>query len=120
MDDWNSPKMLGREENLAILLNSWMVPCPGGHNAETFRVYEAMQAGAIPILTKEPGMELYLEYLGRWLPLLIAENWQHATQIVNILRQNPEIYEQYRTTLLDAWEKMKNDLQTKARAVYGV
>jgi hypothetical protein len=120
MDDWNSPKMLGREENLAILLNSWMVPCPGGHNAETFRVYEAMQAGAIPILTKEPGMELYLEYLGRWLPLLIAENWQHATQIVNTLRQNPEIYEQYRTTLLDAWEKMKNDLQTKARAVYGV
>jgi monoamine oxidase len=53
MDQWNSPKMIGREETLAILLNSWCVPCPAGNNVETFRLYEALEAGAVPIIVQE-------------------------------------------------------------------
>lgn len=120
MDDWNSPNMLGREESLAVLLNSWMVPCPGGQNPETFRVYEALEAGAVPILVKESGTEAYLQYLNRWLPLLVAENWDHAAGLVHTLRSKVEVYEQYRMNILVAWDKMKEDLRAKIKVAYAV
>ena len=114
MDDWNSPKMLGREETLAVLLNSWFVPCPGGQNAETFRVYEALEAGAVPILVKEEGMEKYLEELGKKLPILVATDWNHAANLMHTLRAKPEVYEQYRDHILASWlaakEKVKGDI----------
>ena len=120
MDDWNSEKMLGREEVLSLLLNTWCVPCPSGNNAETFRVYEALEAGAVPVLVKEAGMEGYLSYLGRWLPLLVANDWQHAAGIIHTLRMKPEVYEQYRMQVLHGWEKMKADTRQAVRSVWKV
>ena len=111
MDEWNSPSMLGREESLGILLNSWFVPCPAGNNGETFRIYEALEAGAVPIVVQEPGMEDYFTFIGRHLPLMLATSWEHAAQLMYTLRNQPEIYEKYRLQLLVAWENCK--LQTK-------
>jgi hypothetical protein len=120
MDEWNSEKMLSREETLSVLLNTWCVPCPAGNNAETFRVYEALEAGAVPVLVKEGGMEAYLDYLGRWMPLLVANDWQHAAGIVHTLRMKPEVYEQYRLQVLAGWEKMKADTRQAVRSVWKV
>jgi alpha(1,3/1,4) fucosyltransferase len=112
MDEWNSPSMLGREETLSILLNSWFVPCPAGNNGETFRIYEALEAGAVPIVVQEAGMEDYFTFIGRYLPLMLATSWTHAAQLVYTLKSQPELYEKYRLQLLEAWENCK--LQTKA------
>jgi len=112
MDQWNSPSMLGREETLSILLNSWFVPCPAGNNGETFRIYEALEAGAVPIVVQEAGMEDYFTFIGRHLPLMLATSWEHAAQLVYTLKSQPELYEKYRLQLLEAWENCK--LQTKA------
>ena len=120
LEDWNSPKMLGREETLSVLLNSWCIPCPSGQNSETYRFYEALEAGAIPILTKGDVTDEYLQFLQRWLPLLVAENWGHAAQLVYTLKSKPEAYEQYRTNLLNAWENMKNDIRGFVKVVYRV
>jgi thiol-disulfide isomerase/thioredoxin len=120
VDDWSSTEKLGREENLAILLNTWCVPCPAGQNAETYRFYEALEAGAIPILVKEDGMDAYIQMLSRWFPLLIAQNWHHAAQIIYTMRAKPEVYEQYRDTLLLAWEKAKLEVASYIRTVYRV
>ena len=111
-DEWNSPSMLGREEMLSILLNSWFVPCPLGNNGETFRIYEALEAGAVPIVVQEEGMEDYFTFIGRYLPLMLATSWEHAAQLVYTLRSQPELYEKYRLQLLEAWENCK--LRTKA------
>ena len=111
MDQWNAPGMLGREETLSILLNSWFVPCPAGNNGETFRIYEALEAGAVPIVVQEEGMEDYFTFIGRYLPLMLATSWEHAAQLVYTLRNQPELYEKYRLQLLEAWENCK--LHTK-------
>lgn len=111
MDNWNSPSMLGREENLSILLNSWFVACPAGNNSETYRLYEALEAGAVPIIVNEEGMEDYFTFIGRYLPLVIATSWEHAAQLIYTLRSQPEIYEKHRLQLLEAWENCK--LHTK-------
>jgi alpha(1,3/1,4) fucosyltransferase len=120
MDDWNSPKMLGREECLSLMLNSWCVPCPSGQNPETFRVYEALEAGAVPILVKEDGCDPYFQMLAKWLPLLVANDWGHAAGLIHTLRERPEVYEQYRGQLLMAWEKMKMDVKARVKSVFRV
>ena len=119
-DDWNSKDMLGREETLGVLLNSWFVPCPGGQNGETFRIYEALEAGAMPVLVKEEGMEEVLGLLGKWLPLLVATSWQHAAGLIHTLREKPEVYEQYRMQVLGGWEKCKKEVKGWVKEVFGV
>ena len=120
MDEWNSPKMLGREETLAVLLNSWMVPCPGGQNPETFRVYEALEAGAVPIVVKEEGNDAWLAFLGKYIPLMVAGSWEHAAQIVHTLRAKPEVYEQFRAHVLAKWMESKEGVKGDVRRVLGL
>jgi len=120
MDKWNSPSMLGREENLSILLNSWFVPCPAGNNGETYRVYEALEAGAVPIIVKEEGMEEYFTFIGRYLPFVIATSWEHAAQLIYTLRAQPEIYENHRLQLLEAWENCKLHTKQTVLKVFGL
>jgi hypothetical protein len=122
MDDWNSPKMLGREETLAVLLNSWFVPCPGGQNPETFRVYEALEAGAVPVLVKEEGaaVEKYLAALGKHLPILVASDWNHAANVMHTLREKPEVYEQFREQVLSRWMAYKEELKRDVAKALGV
>ncbi len=120
MEDWNSPKMLGREAMLAIYLNSRCVVCPAGNNAETYRFYEALEAGAVPIVVKEECMEPYLEYMNKHLPLLISESWMQAAQLVYTLKERNDIYEDYRMHLLAAWEKFKHDVKEDVRKVFRV
>jgi len=115
MDDWNSPNMIGREECLSILLNSWCVPCPSGHNGETFRFYEALEAGAIPIVVKEGGV--FLKYLSQHLQIMVADSWEHAAQLIYTLKAQPEVYEKYRVGLLVGWEAMKNKTKDSIKAL---
>jgi hypothetical protein len=120
MDDWNSPKMLGREETLSLLLNSWCIPCPRGQNIETFRVYEALEAGALPVLVKEDGADPYFQMLAKWLPLLVANDWKHAADLIYTLRARPEVYEQVRGQVLEGWERMKAHVKGRVKQVFRV
>ena len=115
MDEWNSPKMIGREESLSVLLNSWCVPCPSGHNDETFRFYEALEAGAVPIVVKEGGA--FLRYISEHIQIMPAESWTHAAQLIYTLKAQPEVYEKYRASLLIGWENLKNKTKDSIRAL---
>ena len=118
VDTWESSQRADRSESLAILLNSWFIPCPRGQNPETFRFYEALEAGAVPMLVKEDGMQSYLNYLARFFPLLVANDWRHAAELIYTLKAQPQVYEQYRAQLLVAWQKLKVDVKGWVRQVY--
>ena len=118
VDTWESPERIGRAESLAILLNSWFIPCPRGQNPETFRFYESLEAGAVPVLVKEEGMELYLNYLNRFFPLLVANDWRHAAELIHTLKAQPQVYEQYRMQLLGAWQNLKKNVKEWIKQVY--
>jgi hypothetical protein len=94
------------------------VPCPGGVNYETFRIYEALEAGAIPILVD--GDPAFLEYLKRWLPIVSSPDWATAARIVAGLSQRPEIYNAYRRSLMDGWASMKRSAVEAARKTLGL
>lgn len=118
MEEWNSPNMLGREESLGVLLNSWFVACPAGNNAETYRFYEALEAGAVPVIVKEDDCEEFLQLIGRYLPIMVCDNWGHAAQLIFTLIKNVELYEQYRNSLLNAWEQCKAHVKETVLRVF--
>jgi GR25 family glycosyltransferase involved in LPS biosynthesis len=118
MDTWRSKNMLGREETLSILLNSWFVPCPGGNNIETYRFYEALEAGAVPVIVKEEGCESYYNYLRKSLPIVIVESWEKAGLFIQVMKDQPQIYEQYRIDLINAWERMKEGVKKDVRDIF--
>jgi hypothetical protein len=49
--DWNHATMTPKEEYLSIVGNSKFCPILRGNHVETFRLYEALEAGALPITT---------------------------------------------------------------------
>jgi GR25 family glycosyltransferase involved in LPS biosynthesis len=118
MDEWNSPNMLGREESLGLLLNSWFVPCPAGNNAETYRIYEALDAGAVPVIVKEDDCEEFLQLIGRHLPIMVCDNWVHAAQLILTLIKHVELYEQYRNSLLTAWQTCKSHVKETVLQIF--
>jgi hypothetical protein len=115
---WNSIHAIGEDESLDTLEASMCVPCPEGVNYETFRIYEALEAGAIPILVD--GDAAFLDYLKRWLPIVSSPDWATAARIVAGLAQRPEIYEAYRSSLMDGWASMKRSAVEAARKTLGL
>jgi hypothetical protein len=94
-------------------LNSWCVPCPSGHNGETFRFYEALEAGAVPIVVKEGGA--FLKFISQYIQIMPADSWLHAAQLIYTLKAQPEVYEKYRANLLIGWENLKNKTRDSIR-----
>jgi hypothetical protein len=72
-----------------IINNSLYTLCPYGHyNADTFRVYEALEAGSVPIVPRNaPGLDFPVSYWS-WLfrgevpPFVMASDWNEAREIV--------------------------------------
>lgn len=50
-DQWNDPKGLNTQEYAALLNNTVFSLCPmGNYSVDCYRIYEALEAGAIPII----------------------------------------------------------------------
>jgi hypothetical protein len=44
---------MNTDDYMQVVLDSVFTLSPAGHNPECFRLYEAMEAGSIPILTND-------------------------------------------------------------------
>ena len=99
---WQDPENLGKSEYLELLLDSIFAPCPAGQNAETFRIYEALECGAVPLIIGPCPVAL---------PLLPLESWIQAGECMTYFLANKERLEEYRDKLFAAWTTLKNDLK---------
>jgi hypothetical protein len=117
---WNSPDKCGEEEVVDTLQRSLGVPCPGGVNFETFRLYEALEAGCVPIVVEEPGSTEYLAFLKRFIPIATSPDWPTAARVMHGLSQNMELYKEYRRSLMVGWASMKTWASAEARRVLGL
>lgn len=99
-----------------VLLDSYYTLCPGGHSFETFRFWEAVDAGSIPVLVLQGPIEPYKAALAprsgicrdpfrRVLdtkpPIVIMEDWAAAMTFLDERRRDPEL------RLKLAWEQRK-------------
>jgi hypothetical protein len=86
---FNSDDYLSTEKYCDILCRSCYAICPQGHaNNDTFRIYEALEAGAIPVVLKNseshpfnPSYWYYLFPGEKDLPFVMADSWEDALKI---------------------------------------
>ncbi len=115
-DNWNDQEQLKEEEYLALMLNSKFVPCPTGQNVETYRFYEALACGCIPIFVDSPENARWLQLFNNEIPFLKLPSWNDAAAIMHHFKENPDQMEKYRMTILIAWANYKKRLENKVAA----
>jgi hypothetical protein len=109
-EKWNDPSNLSSAEYTEMMLSSMFVPCPGGMNHETFRLYEALESGCIPLMLKTQENEEWFRWISNRVPLLPITNWSDAVRLMSTLMTNQRRIEVYREELLKGWRKWKTDI----------
>jgi len=112
--DWNDPASLNKTEYISAMLDSIFVPCPDGNNPETFRFYEALQCGCIPIVVKSKENEAWFKWVSKHIPLVNISSWEEAIRIMVSLLTKPETMEIYRNQILQSWLSWVANLQEQA------
>ena len=113
LDDWNSPKQMKEDEYISTMLSSKFIPCPSGQNRETYRFYEALTCGCIPIFINDPADSSWLDQFGGMLPFIKIDHWEHAAALMQHLIENKTILEQYRKAILFGWSEFLKVLKQK-------
>jgi GR25 family glycosyltransferase involved in LPS biosynthesis len=118
VDSWESPEKLTHNQYIARMLDTVFVPCPQGNNVETFRLYEALECGCIPIYVKNKGDDLYRSMLQEELGILPVSSWQEAKLLMEHLWKEKVLLETYRNTLLTQWKVWKAKLSGKLQKIW--
>ena len=118
--DWNDPSQLNESEYMLLMASSHCVACPRGQNVETFRFYEALECGSIPVFidsneTTEWLFSIFKEF-GE-IPFMRIKDWTHAAELMQGFIDNPKEMERYRTSILEMWSKYKIFLKDKIKGI---
>ena len=120
VDSWDSPEKITRNQYVATLLDTMFVPCPPGNNVETFRLYEALECGCIPLYVKSGSDDAYVEWLQNEIGLLPVSSWNEAAALVQHFLREKEVMEGYRNTVLIRWKMWKGKLSEQVRKIWGL
>lgn len=96
-----------------IMQQSSFAICPKGHSVEQFRIYEAIESGAIPVMELKDGylaQHLPSEYLSS--PMLFVDRWDHVLMHMRELWDTPEALKARQVALLKWY---KGFMQAKVR-----
>ena len=104
----------------AILKSSKFVPCPDGENPETFRIYEVLEAGSIPVLVKTSENKEFVDYLISNMPLKVFDDWEDAACLVENMSENINKYTSYRLKVLFAWANFKEKIQKDSQILFNL
>lgn len=100
----------GPEKYRKTQLDSTFCFVPGGKSPETFRMYEAIDAGAIPVFSRDSSYKLarcndaFKLLRDSGLPMVWVEGWKKAPRVIDELLKNPSELDKMQRDLL-AWKK---------------
>lgn len=118
---FNSASLSIAEYKNTMVLSKFAL-CPIGQgNLDTFRIYEAMEAGCIPVvLTRTKEQPYYPSYwhalfsitsgdseISSPIPLVMADTWGECLRAMESLLQNPIMYYDLQQKMTIFWEKQK-------------
>jgi hypothetical protein len=90
-EGFGSADALTTSEYRTLMDETVLAPCPGGwSNLETFRVYEALEAGCIPIVEQRPGFDYFTRLLGPH-PIPTVLEWSEAPDLARRLQVDGEL-----------------------------
>ena len=117
VNEWNASNMSKQDTYLSILASSKFCPILRGNNIETFRLYEALEVGTIPIYVRQEGDELFWDMISSKLDLLELQNWTQATELIQTFLNNPDEGEKYQMKLCEAWVKWKSEIKSSCQVL---
>ena len=80
-----------------------IVPCPGGpHSPDSFRLYETLETGAIPI----PDNPDFWKMLFKEVPFPSVLSWSQLPDLINNLKDRPEV----NNKCMAWWQRTKREL----------
>jgi hypothetical protein len=97
----------------ALLDNTKAVPVLAGNNVETFRMWEALEHGCVPLYVRQAGDDAYWAFLTARLPIYAVPSWKSAADTLKVLTENDMVLDMYRETLVGKWAEWKAELKTK-------
>jgi hypothetical protein len=104
--DSNGP-WLSFDEYRGLLLDSVFLPCPMGNVvAETWRLYEGLEFGCIPIVEKRWGIDYYRGLFGAD-PFLRVGSWGEAGRLMRDLAASPDELLRLQRTTVKWWSDAK-------------
>ncbi len=112
-DRWESTDMIGKNEYLDILGKSKLSIILRGNNWETFRLYECLEHGVIPIIirdTEDKDLHFW-NWINKNLCLIELKSVDNAKQAIQYFLKNPDIAEKYRSGLITKWGEWKNEIK---------
>jgi GR25 family glycosyltransferase involved in LPS biosynthesis len=118
-DTWEDSvhKGIKHEEYSKLLAKSVFIPCLRGQNVETYRFWEALEHGCIPIYIRTHGDDEYYNFISSKLPIVSIPSIEHALQFMESLLKNQPTLVQYRATLLGKWMEWKAELSLTCKAI---
>jgi GR25 family glycosyltransferase involved in LPS biosynthesis len=117
-DDWRDPMNLSQTKYMELMMNSKFVPCPRGQNVETYRFYEALECGCIPVFIDEPATGFWIQQFdigSQSMDFLRIESWLTAVEIIDQFIKHPSEMLEYRTMILKGWQLFKMSIKEKLR-----
>ena len=110
MKQWLDDNMTTEEYYRNTLYNTKFCPILRGNNIETYRLYEAIEAGVIPIYVRIEGDELFWKMIHDNLGLIELTSWSDAVECMKELMEYPEEAERYRIGIWSRWMKWKQEI----------
>jgi len=110
-----APDCLPKEQYRTLLLDTIFAPASMGYcSQDTFRIYEALESGCIPIVEKFPS-DYFANLFGSY-PFLSVNSWDEAPVLINELLADPVNLENLRAKCYQWWldykKQLKQDLGT--------
>eukprot|EP00039_Didymoeca_costata_P031385 m.34477 g.34477 ORF g.34477 m.34477 type:complete len:547 (+) comp8735_c0_seq1:219-1859(+) len=117
--DPNSEEYVNADDYRHYLSTSVFTLAPSGHNADQYRIYEALVAGCIPVVSKQQMDSLPTFYKDSGI--LIVNNWEEAPQVLMSLWKDKEKLDARQQEVMkfgdqllkDASDKLANALKAK-------
>lgn len=109
--DKNGTAALAPDRYRELLGDTVFAPCPMGRlNLECFRLYEALESGAIPIVERRPTLDYFAKLLGP-NPIMGAWSWAAARDKIRLLAADPPRLNQLQREILSWWDMHKQTIK---------
>jgi hypothetical protein len=109
--DRNQRALLHRAQYRSLLSESVFAPCPMGNTVlESFRIYESLEMGCIPIVERRRWMPYY-DRLMPGHPLPSFSTWRDAREFIKALSSDRLSILRYQRDIAEWWQKYKIDLR---------
>ena len=110
-EGWNCAAALKGDAYISMLLNTVFVPCPDGVNPETFRFYEALECGCVPLLVRTEANKAWINWIAEKTKVIPMNSWADARDFVKYIMGNKQQLEGYRAAVLGAWVQWREEVR---------